>query len=84
MRAETNLCIMKERQTKRWAESWVPVNGGARVLGGWGGVSCPGPGYLRVGYTSFSSEPSEPKSLCLTTTTWPRCTVSMRDSMGLA
>lgn len=41
MHAETNLCIMRERQTKWWAESWVPINSGARVLGGWGGRQLP-------------------------------------------
>lgn len=84
MRAETNLCIMREADQKV-GRVLVPVDGGAGS--GWvmvGRISCPGPGYLRVGYTFSSSKPAEPRLLHLAQPLGMRCTVSMRDSVGLA
>lgn len=48
-----------------------------------GGVSCPGPGYLRAPSTSVSSEPSQPKSVCLTATAWSEMHVFREVQRGL-
>lgn len=58
-----------------WERSWP--KGGQRVgfqlvVDSWRRVTVrgPGPGYLRVDYTSFSSWSLEQKSVCLTTPAW--------------
>lgn len=47
------------------------------------GVSCPGPGYLRAPSTSVSSEPSQPKSVCLMATAWSEMHVFREVQRGL-
>lgn len=50
--AETNLRVTGESRTKGWRSLGFQQS---RGLGRGRGVSCPGPGYLRVDHTSFSS-----------------------------